>query len=74
LRFDLTNAVAIVGLYSRPQPLAQEAQRDDKLIIQKNGHRFHISPNEMLLKFSDSVFIHMSGGGIIFKGPRLDLN
>jgi hypothetical protein len=74
LRFDLTNAIAIIGLYSKPQALAQEAQNDEKLIIQKNGHRLHINPNEILLKFSDSVFIHMSGGGIIFKGPRLDLN
>jgi hypothetical protein len=74
LRFDLTNAVAIIGLYSKPQALAREAQSGDKLIIQKNGHRLHISPDEMLLKFSDSVFIRMNGGGIIFKGPRLELN
>jgi hypothetical protein len=63
-----------MGMFAKSQALAREAQNDDKLIIQKNGHRLHISPNEMLLKFSDSVFIHMSGSGIILKGVRLDLN
>jgi hypothetical protein len=74
LRFDLTNAVAIVGLYSKPQPLAQEAQGGDKLIIQKNGHRLHISPDEILLKFSDAVFIQLSGGGITVKGVPTNIN
>jgi hypothetical protein len=74
LRFDLTNAVALVGLYSKPQPLAQEAQSGDKLIIQKNGHRLHISPDEILLKFSDAVFIRLDGGGITIKGVPTKIN
>ena len=74
LRFDLTNAVAIMGMFAKPQALALEAQNDDKLIIQKNGHRLHIKPDEMLLKFSDTVFIRMNSGGITLKGPRIDEN
>jgi hypothetical protein len=74
LRFDLTNAVAIMGLFAKPQALAQEAQDDDKLIIQKNNHRLHISPDEMLLKFSDGVYILMNAGKIQIMAPGIYLN
>jgi hypothetical protein len=73
LRFDLTNAVAIVGMFSRPQPLAQEAQNDDKLIFQKNGHRLHINPSEILVKFSSEVNILLNELGITITAPVINL-
>ena len=39
LRFDLTNAIAIVGLFIKANPLVREACQDDALIIDKGGQR-----------------------------------
>lgn len=74
LRFDLTNAAAIVGMFAKPQPLAQEAQNGDKLIIQKNNHRIHIAPGEMLIQFSPAVSIRLDGAGITMIAPAINLN
>ena len=43
LRFDLTNSVALVGMFSSPQPLAQEAQNQNAVIIGNNGTRLYIT-------------------------------
>lgn len=73
LRFDLTNAVAIVGMFAKPQPLAKEAQDDNKMIIQKNGHRLHIGPAEMLLQFNPTVNILLNAAGITITAPLINL-
>lgn len=73
LRFDLTNSVAIMGMFAKPQPLAKEAQGDNKLIVQKNGHRLHIAPGEMLLQFSGAVNILMNEAGITITTPLLNI-
>jgi hypothetical protein len=44
LRFDLSNAVAIVGLFASPPPSAVEAQGNNAMIIKKSGHRIVIDP------------------------------
>lgn len=67
LKFDLTNAIAIMGLFAKPQTLAKEAQDDDKLIIQKNDHRLHIKPDEVLVKYSDNEFMHFKPGEILLQ-------
>ncbi len=73
LRFDLTNAIAIMGLFSSSQVLAKEAQTDNKLIIQKDNHRLHINPNEMLLSFNAGNKILFDEGGITITTPRLNV-
>lgn len=73
LRFDLTNAVAIMGMFAKPQPLAKEAQDDNKLIIQKDDHRLHIKPDEMLLQFSEANNIRMNAAGITVTTPWLNV-
>ncbi|GHU52652.1 hypothetical protein AGMMS49975_08900 [Clostridia bacterium] len=73
LRFDLTNAIAIIGLYAKPQKLAQEAQDNDALIIQKNDHRLHIKPDEVFLKYSDAVNIKLNAAGITITAPTITL-
>lgn len=49
LRFDLTNAVALVGLFASPQPLAVEAQGGNALIIHKSGHRVVVDPAGVMI-------------------------
>lgn len=73
LRFDLTNAVAIMGLFAKPQTLAKEAQDDNKLIIQKDDHRIHINPDEMFIKFSGANNILMNAEGITVTTPWLNV-
>ena len=39
LRFDLSNAMAIVGMFSRPNPLVAQACSTDAIIIERSGSR-----------------------------------
>lgn len=73
LRFDLTNAVAIMGLFSKPQALAKEAQDDNKLIIEKDKHRMHIKPDEILIRYSDSNYMQYNPEGIKIKTQHLQI-
>ncbi len=73
LRFDLTNAVAIMGLFAKPQPLAQEAQDEDKIIIQKNGHRIHIKPDEITVQYDPANFIRLTSDGITIQTRGLNI-
>jgi hypothetical protein len=50
LRFDLTNAVAVVGLFVRPNPLVKEACSDDSLIIEKDGERVRLKKGETYVR------------------------
>jgi len=45
LRFDLTNAIVIVGLFSRANPLVKEAISKDSVIIDRNGTRVMLLPD-----------------------------
>lgn len=73
LRFDLTNAVAVMGLFAKPQTLAKEAQEENKLIIQKDGHRLQIRPDEMCLQFSEANYILLNEAGITVTTPWLNV-
>lgn len=73
LRFDLTNAVAVMGLFAKPQTLAKEAQEENKLIIQKDGHRLQIKPDEMRLQFSEANYILLNEAGITVTTPWLNV-
>jgi len=48
LRFDLSNAIAIVGLFSRPNPLVAEAVRRDAVIIDRGGSRISLLPGNKI--------------------------
>jgi len=45
LRFDLSNAVAIVGMFSKPNPLMKTAVEKDAVIIDRNGTRITLLPS-----------------------------
>ena len=56
LRFDLTNAVAVVGLFSKPNPLVQRAYDNESIIIQR-GETFvelYDGKIEMLVKHEET--------------------
>ena len=65
LKFDLSNASAIVGMFSKPNPLIKEACNSDALIIEKDGDR-------VLLK-KGNIYVH-SSGHITLTAPMIDLN
>jgi len=50
LKFDLTNAVALVGLFSQPNPLVKEACDDDAVIIEKDGERIRLKKGEICIQ------------------------
>ena len=45
LRFDLTNAIVIAGLFARANPLVREAINKDAVIIDRNGSRVMLLPD-----------------------------
>jgi hypothetical protein len=45
LRFDLTNALAIVGLFSKPNPLVAEAVTRNAVIISQGGSKISLLEN-----------------------------
>ena len=70
LRHDLTNAVAIVGLYAQPNALVREAVAQDALIIDKNGQRVLLKQNNVEVTGVNVTIkargdISMSAGGSI---------
>ena len=50
LRFDLSNATAIIGMFSKPNLLIKEACDDDSLIIEKDGERVRLKKGETYIR------------------------
>jgi len=50
LRFDLSNATAIIGMFSKPNALIKEACDDDSLIIEKDGERLRLKKGETYIR------------------------
>ena len=50
LHFDLTNASALVGLFSTPNRLIREACADDAIIIEKDGARIRLKKGEASIR------------------------
>ena len=57
LRFDLTNAFAVVGLFAKANPLVQEACDNDALIVEKDGERVLLKNGTINIQCSGSVSI-----------------
>ena len=45
LRFDLQNAVALVGLFAKPSPLMKEAAQKNAVVIANNGTKITLLPS-----------------------------
>jgi len=69
LRFDLTNAVALIGLFSRPNPLVAEACSSNAIIIElkaaskKDDKRIEISKQGIFVKGNINVKGNVSATG-----------
>jgi hypothetical protein len=50
LRFDLTNAIALVGLFSKPNPVVAEAIAEDALILANGSSRIIVKSGEIILR------------------------
>jgi hypothetical protein len=48
LRFDLSSAVTLVGLFAKPNPLVKTACDEDALILEKGGSRITIRPKSII--------------------------
>ena len=78
LRFDLSNAYAIVGAFAKPNPLIAEACADDAIIIDKSGHRVKLKQSgdievtgvNVTIKAQGDVSIN-AGGNISMKGTNV---
>ena len=55
LRYDLTNAIALVGLFSKPNPIVKEAIKKDAVIIDRNGSRIILNPNNTIEIVGDTT-------------------
>lgn len=49
LRHDLTNAICIPGLFTKPNAVMQEACRDNAIILDVDGTRVKVSKNGIIL-------------------------
>jgi len=65
LRFDLQNAVAIVGLFAKPSPAVNEACSEDALIIEKGGERVKLAVGSITITSTGSVNV---------RAPVINLN
>ena len=55
LRFDLTNCMAIPGLFVSGNPVVQEACSQDAIIIDKNGKRITVSNQNIAIRGDVSI-------------------
>jgi len=60
LCFDLTNAVAIVGLFAKPNPLVKEACADNSIIIEKDGERVRLKKGETYIQDTAGQYIEFT--------------
>jgi len=78
LKFDLSNAYVIVGMFARPNPLITEACADEAIIIDKSGHRVKLKQDgdievtgvNVKIEAQGDVSIN-AGGNISMKGKNV---
>jgi len=63
LRFDLTNAMVLVGLFSKPNPLVQRACDNKSIILQREETFVEIYEDKVHLKSTDRV--HVESASIV---------
>ena len=57
LKFDLSNAVAVVGMFAKPNPLIKEACKDNSIIIEKDGERVRLHDGYTYIKSKHPIGI-----------------
>lgn len=74
LRFDLTNAVAIVGLFVKASPLVKEACTDNALIVEKDGERIRLKKGETYIRDTAGQSITMTPAAITVQANNAIVN
>ena len=64
LKFDLSNAIAIIGQFSKPNPLIKEACKDNSVIIEKDGERVRLKKGETYISDTADQSITMTPDAI----------
>jgi len=73
LRFDLSNAIAIVGLFDKPNPLVREACDDDAIIIEKDGTRVKLTMDEITICDKSGQVITLSQSGVTISASNVNI-
>ena len=81
LSFDLTNAIAIVGMFAKPNSLVTEACEDNAIIIQSDGGKIKVNEDGTQITASGEINIIANGpvnlssaGEVTVKGSRVSIN
>ena len=73
LRFDLSNAIALIGLFAKPNAAVKEACAGNALIIEKDGSRIHVKGGEIGIRDSAGQSITMGGGSTTMTVNNLNI-
>ena len=81
LRFDLSNAYAVPGFFSRPNPLVRRAYDNESIIIQRKNSFVELfdkkieveTDGDIHMKAANDITI-TAGNHIQLTAPRIDLN
>jgi hypothetical protein len=73
LRFDLQNAIALVGLFSKPNALAKEACDSGAIIIDRSGTRIALTDRDIALTAGGNISL-TAGGAITIRGATVGIN
>jgi hypothetical protein len=72
LRYDLSSAVAIPGLFARPSAVVGEAYDNDALIVHNGGEQIWLKRGEVRIRATS--FVVEASANIKMTAPRIDLN
>jgi len=73
LCFDLTNAAALVGLFSKPNPLVKEACADNSIIIEKDGERVRLKKGETYIRDTAGQSIIMTPDAVTIIANKVNV-
>jgi hypothetical protein len=73
LNFDMTNAIAIVGLFARPNPLVAEACADNAVVISSSGARIKICNGITEIISAGDISVTASGA-VSISGTTVNIN
>lgn len=73
LRFDLTNAIALVGLFARPNPLVQQACEENAIIIKSGSDAVKIKNGQIEISSSANITVK-SAGTVNITGTTVQIN
>lgn len=71
LRFDLTNAICIPGLFARPSANVKEANDKNAVIVRNGGNSIIVKTNDISMTSTGTINV-TAAGTITFDAPKYD--